>query len=77
MSQAIVIAGVKDVSVESDGWLVQAMGAIMMLGRGGRVERAIGGKTKCSGGMSDWKVKVEGSIVERVGIKRNNRIKIT
>ena len=30
-------------------WVVQAVGAIMMAGRGGRVERTIGGKTKRSG----------------------------
>ena len=54
------------------------MGTIMMMGRGGRVERAIGGETKLSGSASDWKFKVEGrATVERVGIKRNNRIEIT
>jgi hypothetical protein len=57
--------------------VVQAVDTSMMAGRGGRVERATGGKTKHSGSASDWKVKVEGSSVERVRIKRNNRIEIT
>ena len=58
-------------------WVVHAVGTIMMAGGGGRVERAIGGETKCSRSASDRKVKVEGVTVERVGIKRNNRIEIT
>ena len=59
-------------------WVVQAVGTIMMVGRGDRVERAIGRETKYSGSTSDWKFNVEGPTVERVaGIKRNNRIEIT
>ena len=58
--------------------VVQVVGAIMMAGRGGRAERAIGGETNHSGSTSksDQKVEVEGSTMERVGIKRNNRIEI-
>ena len=53
------------------------MGTIMIAGRGGSVERAIRRDTKCSGSVSDWKFNVEGATVERVGIKRSNRIEIT
>jgi hypothetical protein len=71
-----VIAGYSECRSEggqgSVRWVVYAVGAIMMAGRGGRVERAIGGKTKRSGSASYRKVEVEGSTVERVGIKRNN-----
>ena len=61
----------------STRWVVQAVGAIMMAGRGDRVKGAIGRKTKHSGSASDQKVEVEVSTVERVGSKRNNRIEIT
>ena len=78
-----VIAGYSECTRSEGGqgsvrWvLIQAMGTIMMAARGGRVEGAIGGKTKHSGSASDQKVEVKGSTVERVGIKRNNRIEIT
>ena len=51
---------------------MQSVKTIMVVERGSRVEGTIGRKTKHSSGASDREFCVEGTAVERVGVKRNN-----
>ena len=53
---------------------MQSVKTIMVVGRSSRVQRTIGRKTKRSCGASDREVGVEGTAVEGIGVKRNNRV---
>ena len=53
---------------------VQSVKTIMVAGRGSRVKGTIGRKTKRSSGVSDREFCVEGMAVERIRVKRNNRV---
>ena len=48
----------------------------MMARRSGRVERTIGSESERSGSSSDREFYVERAALERIGVKRNNRIEI-